>query len=417
MSKENILIVTPYLPYPIDSGGAQAQFHMIDYLRKEVNISLAFTYYPSQGMEDNIEKLQSLWPDVQFFPFFIKRQNFWYRKCRQVLTNLNRWHENESRDLVNHLLATSFDENFPYSFIDYIGSIIKQNKIDLVQFEFSKFQNMVFGFPEVKRIFIQHEIQFIRNERFMKDKDLISTCDTYQMRMLKATEIAAMESCDAVVVLTEVDKEILEKEGLKVPLYVSPAVIPLPDHRLADHYTFHDKLIFLGSSNHHPNYEGVMWFLENVWDKILAARPKTKLEIIGQWRHRYMDEIKKNYRQVSFTGFVPSIEPHLEGAIMIVPIQTGSGMRMKILDAVNNGVPFITTSVGVEGLDFRNDEDCYIANKPEEFANCTLELMGSEEKQQAFRQHALVRIKEILPTEELLKKRLNVYKKLFINKE
>ena len=410
MIKENILIVTPYLPFPIDSGGAQAQFHMIDFLRKKLNIHLAFTYRSTPVMEGNIEQLRAVWPDVQLFPFVIKRQNFWYRKCRQILSSFNRWHENKSRKYVDHLLATPFDENIPYEFIDYLGGVIQKNNIKLVQVEFAKFQDLVYGFPEVKRIFIQHEIQFIRNERYMKGKEKISTCDTYQMRMIKGTEIAAMESCDAVVVLTEVDKEILQKEGLKVPLYVSPAVIPLPEIKLEEHYTFNDKLVFLGGSDHHPNYEGVMWFLKEVWPEILNKKPQTKLEIIGQWRQSYINKIKLNYTNVEFAGFVPSIEPHLEGAIMIVPILTGSGMRMKIVDAVNYGVPFVTTQVGVEGLDFQNGKDCFIANSPQDFAHCTLQLMDESTTQQSFRDHALVKIKEMMPTQQLLDKRLEVYK-------
>ncbi len=416
MAKENILIVTPYLPYPIDSGGAQAQFHMIDFIRKNLNVHLAFTYRSTPDMENNIEQLRAIWPDVKLYPFVIKRQNFWYRKCRQILSSCNRWHENRSRKYVDHLLATPFDENFPYEFIDYLGKIIRKNNIDLVQFEFAQFQNLVYGFPEVKRIFIQHEIQFVRNERYMKGKSEISTCNSYQMRMLKATEIAAMESCDAVVVLTEVDKDILVKEGIKTSLFVSPAVIPLPDIKLESQYHFNDKLVFLGGSNHHPNYEGMMWFLQNVWPQILSKKPHTKLEIVGQWKQSHINPIKLKYNNVEFAGFVPSIEPHLKGAIMIVPILTGSGMRMKIIDAVNYGVPFITTKVGVEGLDFENDKDCFIADTPEEFAQRTLELMDDSNKQQAFREEALVRIKEMMPTDLLLNKRLDIYKKLLMNK-
>ena len=68
-------------------------------------------------------------------------------------------------------------------------------------------------------------------------------------------------------------------------------------------------------------------------------------------------------------GFVEHLEDAVHGSIMIVPILTGSGMRMKILEAAAMSVPFITTSVGVEGLDFKHDESCLVADTAEEFAN------------------------------------------------
>ena len=163
--------------------------------------------------------------------------------------------------------------------------------------------------------------------------------------MKKGTERAAKGSCDAVGVLTEVDKGILTKEELKVPRYESPAVIPLPEIKLEEHYTFNDKLVFLGGSDHHPNYEGVMWFLKEVWPEILNKKPQTKLEILGQWRQSYINKIKLNYTNVEFAGFVPSIDPHLEGAIMIVPIFTCSGMRLKLVYDLIYCVPFFTLHV------------------------------------------------------------------------
>ena len=63
---------------------------------------------------------------------------------------------------------------------------------------------------------------------------------------------------------------------------------------------------------------------------------------------------------------------------MIVPILSGSGMRMKILEAAALGLPILTTRVGVEGLLFRNNESCIISNKPDEFANSLVSIMTNE---------------------------------------
>lgn len=410
MIDKKILIITPYFPYPIDSGGAQAQFHMIDFLRKHMHISIAYTCSPKRNL-NNERKLQELWPEVTFYPFVIPRKKFLFRKCRQLLRAFNSWPE-ENKYVVNKSIQNFTEDNIDYHFINYLGGIIEENKIDLIQFEFPKFQDMVYAFPHVKRIFVQHEIQFIRNLRFLKTLENLPPCDYYQYKMLKATELAAMQACDAVITLTEIDRKILVDEKVTTPIFVSPAVIPVPELEANDGYSFNNKLVFLGSSNHGPNNEGIMWFLEHAWGYIQEKNPSMKLQIIGIWQHRFINKITQTYKNVEMTGYVPSIDPYLKNSIMIVPILTGSGMRMKIVDAANHKTPFVTTQVGVEGLAFKNGEDCFIESDAILFAEKVLELAANKELQETFRANAFRKINEIYPTSELLDKRLEVYKTL-----
>ena len=91
---------------------------------------------------------------------------------------------------------------------------------------------------------------------------------------------------------------------------------------------------------------------------------KVSLQIIGSgWPLSYESS------NVKLLGFVDHLDEAICGSIMIVPILTGSGMRMKILEAAAMGVPFVTTSVGVEGLDFLNGDSCLIADGADAFAH------------------------------------------------
>lgn len=118
------------------------------------------------------------------------------------------------------------------------------------------------------------------------------------------------------------------------------------------------------------------------------------------------------YKQVEMTGFIPSISPYSSHSIMIVPILTGSGMRMKIIEAANNGIPFVTTQVGVEGLTFENGKDCYIENTHSAFAQSTLTLMNDPNTQLTFRTNAFKKIKEAYDTDKLIEQRMNVYQQI-----
>ena len=161
--------------------------------------------------------------------------------------------------------------------------VINEDDIEIIQFEFANSLNLAFAFPDIKRIYVQHEIHFIRNLRFIKDVKALSSQDYYQFNMLKQQELTAMNACTGIITLTETDKNILNEEGVIRPIFVSPAIIPSPAEISAD-YKFSNSLIFIGGDQHQPNYEGIMWFLDNVWNDILKEKPQTTLFIIGKWR-------------------------------------------------------------------------------------------------------------------------------------
>ena len=103
-------------------------------------------------------------------------------------------------------------------------------------------------------------------------------------------------------------------------------------------------------------------------------RPEYHLNIIGKWDENEMAMYMDSYPHLHFLGFVENLSDELKGTVMIVPITIGSGIRMKILEAASLSVPFVTTSIGVEGLEFKNGESCLIGDTPEDFLNGILAM-------------------------------------------
>ena len=176
--------------------------------------------------------------------------------------------------------------------------------------------------------------------------------------------------------MTSVDKEELIKSGVKVPIYVSPAAVNTP---LLSYRGWNGKIVFLGGYGHIPNQEGLNWFLNSVvpninWEKY----PNVRIDIVGKgWSESMFTNLSDKVK-IYFHGFVEDLSSVMSGAIMIVPILSGSGMRMKILEASALGVPFVTTTVGVEGLDFVDKSSCLIADTTEAWVDALENLMNSE---------------------------------------
>lgn len=369
----NLLIITSQLPYPLNSGGNQAQFHFIEYMRNNINISILYNENRINSAY-NQSKLKQLWPNVEFFPYNWKKGKDKYSIIiKKAIKSIDQ--KVFKGKLQMKLLP--FEEFCP-GFFDFVLHTIKKQQIDLIEIDFNTFLPLIKILPSnVKKVFVQHEIQFVRNEL---SKSHLSISEKFIYESLKSEEIANMNKFNAIITLTDIDKEKLINNHITVPIYSSPACISSESIKKEHQYT-NKNLVFIGGMNHYPNFHGINWFLDNVWSLLQQKNPDITLSIIGKWGKQEQKRICNRYTSIHFLGFVEDLNKVLNNSIMIVPIIIGSGMRMKIVEAANHSCPFVATTVGVEGLDFKNQEECFIADKPEEFANSIIQLLSDKELQ------------------------------------
>lgn len=372
----NIVILTIIQPFPLDSGGAQAQYNMIEHLRHEHNITLVFPINEMNSPAAS-EELKKRWPNVDLRPYSYVKQllnpKFFYAKAERFIKKSLL--KNSERFQVERMLKP-YGYSMDSRFVKFMNDIIKEKNADVVQVEFYPYLSFVHKLPKnVRKVFIHHEIRYIRNKRLLANINLCKK-DLEYMERLRKQEIDDLNCYDAVVTLTDVDKKELQQAGVTVPVLSSPASI---NATLNKYSGWNGKITFLGGYRHTPNQEGMDWFLNEVlslvgWDKY----PNATIQIIGGgWPISYNCE--RESIKIECKGFVKDLSAIAHGSIMIVPILSGSGMRMKILEAAAMGLPMLTTTVGVEGLSFENGSSCLIADTPQEFAMSLEQLMDSEE--------------------------------------
>jgi glycosyltransferase involved in cell wall biosynthesis len=139
----------------------------------------------------------------------------------------------------------------------------------------------------------------------------------------------------------------------------------------ADYDNLPDKVEFpslfsLGSMNWIPNQEGIRWFLHQVWPDVHAEFPELKYYLAGRQMPEWMRSLKQP--NVIVLGEVADARIFLASkSIMIVPLFSGSGIRVKIIEGMAAGKTIISTSIGAEGISYTNHENILIANAPCEF--------------------------------------------------
>jgi glycosyltransferase involved in cell wall biosynthesis len=140
------------------------------------------------------------------------------------------------------------------------------------------------------------------------------------------------------------------------------------------------NIVTLGTLHYPPNADGIRWFAQEVYPLILEEKPDATLTILGKNPPSDFYQLQNKYPQkIEVTGYVPDLTPYLEkAALMVIAVRAGGGMRVRILEAFARGMPVVTTTVGLEGIEARSEEEILVEDDPAGFAQATLRLFEDE---------------------------------------
>jgi glycosyltransferase involved in cell wall biosynthesis len=143
------------------------------------------------------------------------------------------------------------------------------------------------------------------------------------------------------------------------------------------------NILTMGTLYYPPNADGIRWFLMDVFPGIRKALPEAKLTIVGKNPPKdFLQVAGESGGSVIVTGYVPDIDPYFEdAAVMVIPVRAGGGMRVRILEAFARGMPVVTTTVGLEGIQAEPGLDVLVADDPYEFAQATIRILKDQEMQ------------------------------------
>jgi sugar transferase (PEP-CTERM/EpsH1 system associated) len=140
------------------------------------------------------------------------------------------------------------------------------------------------------------------------------------------------------------------------------------------------RLVFTGAMDWRPNHDAVRFFLEEIFPRVKREEPRATAVLVGRDPPAWLRDLVGSRPDVTLTGTVDDMRPHLAGAaVYVVPLRIGGGTRLKILEAMAMGLPVVSTSVGCEGLELGADRELLVADTPAAFAVATLRLLRDRE--------------------------------------
>ena len=213
-----------------------------------------------------------------------------------------------------------------------------------------------------------------------------------QSKRLKRAEIDAWCRMDAIVPIVETDSLVIRTALTEIQqinggdsVVAQPKIhVYQPGIAIERPFAFIHQpmsLFHIGSMEWQANEQGVMWFLNKVWPLVLSAQPNAKFHLAGKGLSKQDPRFFQS--GIVNHGEVSNAEDFMhQHGVMIVPIQAGSGIRIKTLEAMALGVPIVSTSIGAQGLAVSDDIEIKLADEPNDFAAAICALLSSPAKSQ-----------------------------------
>jgi hypothetical protein len=422
---KKLLIVIQHIPYPLNTGGKKAQFDFIENLRNRMEITIIFVL--KENEKGYLEKISQMWPNVKFVPFALKNPKLesllslptklgeiLYQKIGEKILSLQTVTESDKLIAKNTMLFRSKGFVLPVRFIKHLKQTIATENFDFVQLEFHQLISLAKYIPKgIKKIFIHHELRYVREERELNLYSFQSNFLKRAFESNKKYELDSLKKFDLICTLSDTDLLELERYIASPNIYSSPIPVSLSKHDVS--FKYDQKLVFLGGGDHFPNKEGFEWFLDQCWPGLKSVHPELKLCVVGKWTTTDVTKYTAQSSDIQFLGFVDVLSDVLLNGIVIVPIRIGSGVRIKIIDSVNIGAPFVSTSIGVEGLNFKHDLDCLIGDTATEFSSQITKIIEKKDLGEFLAKNAKKTLLEEYDYDFLIDKRQHMYHELNLN--
>ncbi len=259
--------------------------------------------------------------------------------------------------------------------------VLKNFKPDIVWFEF--FHNVRADFlgllqhhcPRARIVVDSVDVHF---NRFEAQARLTGKPeDELKAQQVKAKELAAYAVADMVIAVSEDDRQLIRQTLPDLPVEIIPNIHVIPAFRDGKKRVY-GELVFVGGFKHAPNVDAMLYFCSEVMPIIIAARPLTRLKIIGSHLPQVVGALANE--SIEVVGYVPDTAPYLQSAyVSVAPLRFGGGLKGKVGEAMAHGLPVVTTSFGAEGFALKDGEDLLVGDSAERFAAQVIALLEDDD--------------------------------------
>jgi glycosyltransferase involved in cell wall biosynthesis len=351
------LYITPFNPFPARSGGALLTDLMLRKIGAKCPVDVA-TFGDS----------------LDYSPYPGVKNVFRFRKdpLYRVRALLGKFPESLERHADPQLKRLVWAGGYTHVFCDSFTPALNLLRPRDSRHKTRPFRTILLSHnieSQVERENVQYDAKrFSWHKRKILERDV---------KRMERAEAALLPRFDRVLSVSEHETRIMkERLGCRDNVWTLPISFGAKGSGFTENRE-PDTILFAGSMWWLPNRHGLAWFFENCWETILAARPAARVILAGNDKTGFAREMAQRYPNVTATGFVEDIEPFFRRAsVFVLPILIGTGIKIKLLEAMGWGLPAVSTPKGVEGVP-GFEEGCHalVGDAPPDFAKAVIRLL------------------------------------------
>lgn len=392
------------MPYPLTDGGAYSIHNCALSLLSQPNTTIKMLAMNTTKDLVNPKSLDQ---------HFVKQTNF---ECVEVDTRIK-----PIRMFINLFKSESYfiERFYSANYRDKIIQELKNNSYDIVQLEHLYLCRYL---KEIRLIFKGKIVLRSQNIEFKLWETYIQNSKNpftkwylgIATKRLKKFETTIVQGLDGVIALTENDKEIYKGFAPQVEI----TVIPIGFNRAAlNNYDYNNQfkknpiIYHIGSMDWRPNIQGALWFFHKVLPILNQRQPNLEIRFAGKKMPKAIYKFQK--ANVKIDGEVAdAIKYQEDKSILIVPLLSGSGIRVKIIEALALGKSIVSTSLGAQGIKCTTEENILIADDEKSFAEAILKCVNSVELRKKLSNNAINLSKSEYDLHSVGKQKILFYEKL-----
>jgi glycosyltransferase involved in cell wall biosynthesis len=360
------LFLAPEAPYPLHGGGALRSASLLEYLIRHYDVHAIVFREP--GSPDPATRFPTAVRNITVLDLPANRRSFAARAIR----NLDRA-ARRVPPLIDRF--SGFDRQIAAAIAG------RRYEIGIVEhFWCAPYHNQIVTVCK-RTILDLHNIESVLHMRCAEvESGVIGLVHRVFYKAARELEQRWIPGYSSVLATSHSDAALVRSIAPKCRVTMYPNAIPLvpePPH------SPDDSIVFSGNMEYHPNLDAVRYFAAEIWPILRERHPTLVWRLVG----RNPDSVKPftDDPRIQVVGSVADAVPELaRSKIAVVPLRTGSGTRLKILEAWAAGIPVVSTSIGAEGLPGRDGEHLLLADSPAAFAGAVTRLLSCPELCRSF---------------------------------
>ncbi|WP_144053255.1 tetratricopeptide repeat protein [Xenococcus sp. PCC 7305] len=243
-----------------------------------------------------------------------------------------------------------------------------------------KYLPLIRSQPNIKVVYDTIDLHYLRMKRAWELSTTKNPQETTEWVNMQKRELKIARKADLTITVTEVEKSILQQQGINSVEVVPNVHVPRTsqDTERDTSFAARKDILFIGSYNHPPNVDAVLWLCREIMPLVWEQLPSVKVTLLGSNPTAQVQSLASD--RVAVTGYIRDVSDYfLSHRIFVSPLRYGAGMKGKIGQSLEYSLPIISTAVGIEGMHLTTEKNLLEANDTVTFAQAILRLYQTEE--------------------------------------